>query len=215
MPFGLSAGAVAAIGAGVSAATGVAGTIMSANKAGQGAQQAQQDLSQQRTDLQPWRDTGGQALGASADLMGLNGPDAASAAMSNFQQGPGYQWQLGQGLRAIDAGNAAKGILRSGATEKAEMTYGEGLANQSFQQYYNNLAGISGQGLTAATGGASTAATGANLAQGAGNTQGSIYGNLASGVGNTVNSLFSNPAVKTWLTGSSPTPAPLTVDQLY
>jgi hypothetical protein len=214
MPFGLSAGAVAAIGAGVSAATGVAGTIMSANKAGQGAQQAQQDLSQQRTDLQPWRSTGGQALGATADLMGLNGPDAATAAMANFQQGPGYQWQLGQGLRAVDAGAAASGMLRSGATLKAEQTYGQGLANQSFQQYYNNLAGISGQGLTAATGGATTAQTGANLAQGAGNTQGSIYGNAATGLGNTVNSLFSNPAVKSWLT-SSPTPAPLTVDQLY
>jgi hypothetical protein len=214
MPFGLSAGAVAAIGAGVSAATGVAGTIMSANKAGQGAGQAQQTLDQQRADVAPWRDTGGQALGATADLLGLNGPDAATTAMGNFQATPGYQWQLGQGLRAVDAGAAASGMLRSGATLKAEQTFGSGLADQTFQQYYNNLAGISGQGLSAATGGASTAQTSANLAQGAGNTQGSIYGNAASGLGNTVNSLFSNPAVKSWLT-SSPSPAPLTVDQLY
>jgi hypothetical protein len=194
MPFAVA-------GAGIAAAGGIASGIMQSNTAAKAQKQAQAQYAQQRADVAPWRDTGGQALGATADLMGLNGPDAATAAMNNFQQGPGYQWQLGQGLRAIDAGNAARGILRSGATDKAEMTYGEGLANQTFQQYYSNLAGISGLGASAAAGGATTAQNSANAALQGANAQNSIYGNMASGLSNTVNTLFSNPKFQDWASG--------------
>jgi hypothetical protein len=203
MPF-LPAGVGAAVAGGVaSAGVGLIGSALAGGKAGQGAAQSQQILSQQRNDLLPYTQAGYPTLQAQQDLLGLNGPDAAATAMGNFQQSPGYQWQLGQGLRSIDAGNAAKGILRSGATEKAEMTYGEGLANQDFSNYYNRLMGISTLGETAAAGGAATAGTAAQLAQGAGNTQGSIYSNFASGLGNQVNTLFSNPAIK-GLFGPSP-----------
>ncbi|HEY2616157.1 MAG TPA: hypothetical protein VGI78_02355 [Acetobacteraceae bacterium] len=197
----------AAVAGGVaSGVVGTAGSMLAGGKAQQGSQAAQQELQQQRQALMPWVNTGGQALGATADLLGLNGPAAASAAMANFQQSPGYQWQLQQGLRGVDAGAAAQGMLRSGATMKAEETYGQGLANQDFTNYYNRLAGLSTLGQNAAAGGASTAQTGASLAQGAGNTQSSIYGNLASGLGSTVNGLFQNPAFNSWLTGSG-TPA--------
>jgi hypothetical protein len=119
--------------------------------------------------------------------------------MDNFQTSPGYQWSLEQGLRGVDAGAAAKGLLRSGATLKAEQTFGTGLADQEFQQYYKNLTGLSTLGEQAAAGGASTAQAGANLAQGAGNTQASIFGNTAAGLGNTVNSLFSNKDFQNWI----------------
>jgi hypothetical protein len=123
--------------------------------------------------------------------------------MQNFQTSPGYQFQLQQGLRGVDAGAAAKGMLRSGATLKQEETYGQGLANQDFSNYYNRLMGISTLGETAAAGGASTANTAGALAQGAGNTQASVFGNAATGLSNTVNSLFSNKAFQNWI---SPTP---------
>jgi hypothetical protein len=189
------------LGGVASAGVGAIGSALSGNKASQGSAQAQQELAQQRQDLMPWVNTGGQALGQTANLLGLNGQPAADAAMTTFQQSPGYQWQLGQGLRAVDAGAAAQGMLRSGATLKAEETYGSGLANQTFQQYYNNLAGMSQLGEGAAAGGASTAQTGASLAQGAGNTQASIYGNLGQTLSGTVNGLFNNPNVQSWLTG--------------
>jgi hypothetical protein len=206
MPF-LPAGVGAAVAGGVaSGAVGLVGSALAGGKAGGGSQQAQQALAQQRQDLMPWVNTGGQALGQTANLLGLNGQPAADAAMATFQQSPGYQWQLGQGLRAVDAGAAASGMLRSGATLKAEQTYGRGLANQDFSNYYNRLAGLSQLGEQGAAGGASTAQTGANLAQGAGNTQASIYGNLASGLGSTVNGLFQNPAFNSWLTGGTPVP---------
>ena len=192
MPFAVSAGTVAAIGAGVSAATGVAGTIMGAGKAGQGAGQAQQDLAQQRNDLAPYREAGLAPLQAQQDLLGLNGPGAADTAMANYRTSPGYQWQMGEGLRAVDAGAAASGDLRSGAALKAEQTFGQGLADSDFGTYYNRLMGLSTLGENAAAGGAQTAGTAAQLAQGAGNTQASIYGGGAGTLMNTANSLLSN-----------------------
>jgi hypothetical protein len=200
MPFATAVGAAVAGGL-ASGAVGLAGSALAGGKASGGGGQAQQLLSQQRNDLLPYTQAGYPTLSDQSDLLGLNGPDAAAAAMGKFQQSPGYQWQLGQGLRAIDAGAASKGLLNSGATIKAEETYGQGLANQDFTNYYNRLMGISTLGENAAAGGASTANTAGYLAQGAGNTQASIYGNAASGLGSTVNSLFSNPAVKSWLGG--------------
>jgi hypothetical protein len=194
MPFAVAA-------AGIGAAGGIASGIMQSNTAAAAQKQAQAQYAQQRADVAPWRDTGGQALGATADLLGLNGPDAATTAMGNFQATPGYQWQLGQGLRAVDAGAAASGMLRSGATLKAEQTFGSGLADQTFQQYYNNLAGISTLGANAAAGGATTAANSANASLAGANAQNSIYGNMASGLSNTVNTLFSNPKFQDWASG--------------
>ena len=138
MPFGLSAGAIAAIGAGVSAAGAVGGSLLQANATKNAASKANAtqtaELDQSRADLAPYNTQGALATTDASNLLGLNGPDAATAAMGNFQTSPGYQFSLDQGLRAVDAGAAAKGMLRSGATLKAEQTFGTGLADQEFQQ---------------------------------------------------------------------------------
>jgi len=181
-----------AAAAGITAAAGLAGSALQSSAAGKGAAAAQQAAAQQRNDLMPFRQAGLPALQAQQDLLGLNGQDAATAAMANYQTSPGYQWQLGQGLRAVDAGAAAQGMLRSGATLKAEQTFGQGLANSDFGTYYNRLMDISKLGENAAAGNATTANTSAALAQGAGNTQASIYGNAASGLSSGVNELFKN-----------------------
>jgi len=192
----------AAVAGGVaSAAIGTAGSALMGNKAGQGAAQAQQTLAQQRNDLMPYREAGLAPLQAQQDLLGLNGQPAADAAMANFQSSPGYQFQLQQGLRATDAGAAAQGMLRSGAALKAEQTFGSGLANSDFNQYYQRLMGLSTLGENAAAGGASTANQAGALAQNAGNTQASIYGDAAKGLGSAANTLFKNPNVQSWLSG--------------
>jgi hypothetical protein len=189
------------IGAGVSAIGGLIGGGAQSGAVNQANEQAQRALAQQRADLAPFRTAGTQAVGATSDLLGLNGTDAQTSAFSNFHTDPGYQFQLDQGLRAVDAGAAAKGILRSGATLKAEQTFGTGLADQSFNQYYNRLFGLAGLGENAAAGGASSANTSAAASLGAGNAQSSIYGNMASGLGSSINGLFSNPNVQNSLFG--------------
>jgi hypothetical protein len=199
---GVEAMPAAVLGPVIGAGIGVVGSAIAGGKANAGAGQAQQILQQQQNNLAPYREAGIPTLQAQGDLLGMNGPDAAAAAMQNYQQSPGYQFQMQQGLRAVDAGAAAKGMARSGATIKGEETFAQGLADSDFQQYYNNLMGISTLGENAAAGGASTANTAGSLAQGAGNTQASIYGNAATGVGNSVNNLLNNSAVQNWLSGS-------------
>jgi hypothetical protein len=194
MPYAVAGGAISAIG-------GIAGGLFQSNAASKAAAQAQQRFEQQRADLTPYRTAGLAPLQAQTDLLGLNGPDAAAAAMQNYQTSPGYQWQLGQGLRAVDAGAAAAGMLRSGATLKAEQTFGQGLANTDFGQYYNRLMGLTTLGENAAAGGASTANAAGAAAQQAGTTQASIYGNTASGLVGTVNNLLSDKNFQSWAGG--------------
>ena len=145
---------------------GVAGQALSQgyNAAGQrltqAGDQATNYLNAGRTDimggvqnanalLQPYIDTGSRALQMTGDLSGANGVDAGRAAMANFEFSPGYQFALDQGLRAVDAGAAARGMLVSGGTRTAEMKYGQGLAAQDFASYYNRLSGLATQGLAA------------------------------------------------------------------
>lgn len=192
MPFGW-----AAAGAAVA---GVAGSVIQGEAtkgAAKTAANAQRDAQQQmRNDLMPYMDAGKNALAPQQALLGLQGQEAADAAMGNFQQSPGYQYQLEQGLRAVDAGAAAKGMLRSGATLKAEQTLGNNLAAQDFGTYYNRLAGLTGLGQNAAAGvgnaGNQAAAGQAQTAMSAGSTQASIYGNAAQGVGNALNQYGNN-----------------------
>jgi hypothetical protein len=135
-------------------------------------------LAQARTDLEPWRSSGGNALTVASNLSGANGPEAAAAAREDFFTSPGYQFRLDEGLRGVDAGAAARGMLRSGATLKEEQRFGEGLASEEFGNYYNRLYQLSGLGANAA------AATGGYEMQ-TGQNLGNAYLNTAGRLGDT------------------------------
>ena len=193
MPFAV-AGAAASIGA------GLIGSQMQSNAIKSGQSQAnaaiQQGITTATNQLSPWTTTGVPANAQESNLLGLNGQPAADAAMSTFQSSPGYQYQVQQGLRGVDASAASQGILRSGATIKAEETLGSNLANQDFGNYWNRLQQLSGNGLTAASGIANAATGGAaNIAstdRGAAGQQSNIIGNEASSIGSSVNGLFNS-----------------------
>ena len=176
----------------VGAATAVAGLASSVigGSSASGAISAGQQ--QANAELQPFVTQGTAANKAAADLAGLNGADAASAAKGDFQASPGYQYQVQQGLQAVDAGAAAKGMLRSGATLKAEQTLGSNLANQDYQQYINNLGSLSSSGINAAGGVASTDTSAAG-------NQASIYGNEAKGISNGIGGVLGNSGVQNGL----------------
>lgn len=72
--------------------------------------------------------------------------------MQNFQQAPGYQFALDQGIKGLDASAAKRGLLASGNQEQAVQNYGTGLANSYYQQYLQNLQQQAGQGQTATNG---------------------------------------------------------------
>ena len=198
MPFAVAGAAIGAAGA-------IGAGVMQSQTAAAGQKQAQQQFQQQRADMLPYREAGLPALDATQSLLGLQGPDAAAAAMAQFQTSPGYQFQLDQGLRAADAGAAAKGMLRSGATLKAEQIFGAGLADSDFGNYWNRLNQLSSSGLTAA-GDIANAATGAatNTAQvdtGAASMNASIYGNMANSISGSANTLLNNKGFQSYLGG--------------
>lgn len=178
--------ASAAVGGGISALTG--SNQSGAISAGQ--QQA-------NAVLAPYSSTGVQSNTQTANLLGLNGQPAADSAMSTFQASPGYQYQVQQGLRAVDSGAAASGMLRSGATLKAEQTLGSNLANQDFGNYVSRLNSLSNYGITAAGGQASTDTSAAGQ-------QASIYGNEGSNISKAIGGGLTNSLTALGTGGGAP-----------
>lgn len=76
---------------------------------------------------------------AYADATGANGAAGNARAVQNFQTGPGYQFQLDQGTQNALRNQASTGQLASGATNVDLQNLGQGMANQSWQQYITNL----------------------------------------------------------------------------
>ncbi len=97
--------------------------------------------------------------GAYGDASGANGAAGYARAQQNFQQNPGYQFQMDQGLQALNRTHAAAGNLASGNADADTLKYATGLANQSYGGY---LAGLSPylQGQQQATAGAAGIDTG-------------------------------------------------------
>jgi hypothetical protein len=122
--------------------------------------------------LSPYLQGGGQANALLASYLGVNGPEAQTKAMADFQNDPGYQAQFNAGVGALDRSATARGGLYSGAAMKGLQDYGQQFARTAFNDRINQLSGFSGQGLQAAGG----------AAQLAGNT-GNTLGNLSFGLG--------------------------------
>jgi hypothetical protein len=55
----------------------------------------------------------------------------------DFQQSPGYQFQLSEGQKALDRSLAARGLGLSGAGVKEGIRYATGLASQDYNNYFN------------------------------------------------------------------------------
>lgn len=111
-----------------------------------------------RSDLAPFLQTGQGALSQLSSLFGLpgaggapgsgTGPTAgtAAAATSALSKYPGYQFQYGQGLQALDRSAASRGLLQSGAEMKDAQVFGQGLASNQWQNYLSSLTGLAGLG---------------------------------------------------------------------
>jgi hypothetical protein len=72
-------------------------------------------------------------------------PGAYQQTPFNFQQDPGYQFQLQQGLNSVQNSAAAGGSLLSGSTMQALQKYGTDLAAQDYNNAYQRY--VQGQNL--------------------------------------------------------------------
>jgi hypothetical protein len=91
-----------------------------------------------------------QGTSAISSLLGLGGDPAASkAALNNWWNSAGGQFQLGEGLDALTNKYSSMGLYNSGAAAKAMEKYRQGLASTYLQQYLGNLGDLSKLGLGA------------------------------------------------------------------
>lgn len=99
---------------------------------------------------------------AGQNFSGSGGPLGSMPSLTDMSQLPGYQFTLAQGENATANAAAAQGLGVSGVALKGASGYAENLANTYYNNYlsnywanqnnrYNMLAGLSNQGLGAAT----------------------------------------------------------------
>ncbi len=142
------------VGAIVGGVSSLVGDVIGSNAAGkaataqaQGAQQAQQLEAQNATqaigaqktagteaqaNLSPYQQAGTQALSNLSGMQPFQAPTAEQA-----QATPGYQFQLQQGLKALQNSAAARGGLLTGGTSKAINDYAQGQAASNYGNTYN------------------------------------------------------------------------------
>lgn len=92
------------------------------------------------------------STGLYADAVGLNGADGSGRAKTAFQTAPGYDFQMGQGLQALDRRASSAGRMQSGNADIDAMTYATGLADQSYNGWLDRLSGLNTQSLNGQTG---------------------------------------------------------------
>ena len=101
-----------------------------------------------------------------------------------YEQTPGYDFRLNQGLDAIASNSAMRGGIGSGAMQQRLLEYGQDYATNDYSNYLNRLTGFASNGQNAA---GAQAASNQFYSQQAGNAYGAM-GNAqaagAIGVGN-------------------------------
>lgn len=128
------------------------------------------------------------------DALGVNGAEGNTRAGSAFQPSGAYNFNLDQGLEAINRRRNAGGMLASGNADRDAQEYGAGLASKEYGSWLDRLGGLVSPELTA-TGGAATGVAGigrdqANLAS----SRGSMLADLAAREGTSLAGLESGAA---------------------
>jgi hypothetical protein len=175
--------------------SGVAGGIGSSQAAGaqesaaNRAAQTQLDIyGQNKGMLQPWNDRGMAAYDTLNGLLGIGGNSASM--MQMLQNLPGYQFTLGQGLKSVQNGAAARGLGSSGAALKGAASFATGLADSTYGNQIGRLQASANTGLSAAN-----ALAGVGTQTGAGVANSQIAGGNAAAAGwNGIGNSISNAA---------------------
>ena len=134
-----------AISTGAASLGGAVVSGLMGSSAAKSAASTQADAANRAADLQykqwqeqvalqkPWLQAGETALNKLVPLATNYTPFG----MDQFQQDPGYQFRLSEGLKALDRQAAARGGLISGAALKAAGRYGQDYASNEYQNAFN------------------------------------------------------------------------------
>ena len=150
MAFGLSAGAIGAIGAIGGGLIGAYGANKAANTQADAAQRAQdtqmQMYNQTREDQAPYRQAGSNALGQLSEGTAAGGQfntpytpyHAFNAQDFEANKAPNYDFMLGQGMGAINNQASVTGGLVGGNALKGINDYAQNYAKGAYQDAFNN-----------------------------------------------------------------------------
>jgi hypothetical protein len=181
----IAAAGIGAVGSGLAASTQAGAAESAQQLQAQEAQNAlnfqEQEWQTQQQNLQPWLKAGQGAINSLSQLTSTPGEGLLTPWTGTFtpptaeeaRATPGYQFTLQQGEGAVQDSAAARGGLLTGNTAEAMQQYGQGLADTTYQQtyqnaltqyetayntfqnnqtnLYNRLAGVAGVGQNAAT----------------------------------------------------------------
>lgn len=151
-----------------------------------------QIYNQNRETLNPFVQTGNRAT-ESLNALLYGGPNGG-ASLEALTQAPGYQFRFGEGMNALNTGYAARGLLNSGAAQKAAIQYGQNFATNEYNNRFNQLASQQGVGLTAAGAQAGVGTNYANQVSANNNVLATNNGNAAIAQANNTNALLGNLA---------------------
>lgn len=133
-----------------------------------------------KNNLSPFVNNGVGASNLLASAYGLNGqPALGPNTLQAFQNSPDYTFALKGGSDALDNSAASKGGLLGGNQIRAQTEYGQGMATQNLQNYFQRLSGMAGQGIQA---GGYLGQMGTNLGTGVSGQLGSTANNAGNDI---------------------------------
>lgn len=141
-------GAIAAIGGALIQGRGAKRAAQAQERAAQADiafQKETRDLI--RGDLAPYREGGATAQNAIDFELGLG---ARPEGYQGFQATPGYEFRMGEGQRALEAGAAARGGLYSGAAMRDLMKFGQDYGSNEYGNFFSRLGARADTGMNAA-----------------------------------------------------------------
>jgi hypothetical protein len=151
-PAGASAGGALAGALGGSGGSGKAVGNASAAQIGalgQGVDMIRSGLTAGTGALNPWLETGNDAVAAIAELLGLNGAGQQQSAIAGLKDSPLFRSLFSTGEEAILQNASATGGLRGGNINASLAEFGSDTLAQVIQQQLANLGGLSTLGLDA------------------------------------------------------------------
>lgn len=167
---------VGSVAGGITAANAAESAAEQQSEAARNALALQREMFEyQKNLLAPYQKYGTAALERLSGALGLEG---AAKSQQMLEMDPGYGFRLGEGLKALERMQAARGNMLSGGAMKAGQRYAQDYASGEYSNAYNRLANIAGLGQTAGTqlGGAAQ-----QFGQTAGNVMGQEANALAAG----------------------------------
>lgn len=111
-----------------------------------GIEESARQYDQTRSDFEPYREAGVDALDPMRGLIGLNGADEQEAAIMALRDSPMYQSLYNNGEEAILANASATGGLRGGNTQRGLADFGADTLSTVIRQQLADYGGMVGVG---------------------------------------------------------------------